>query len=321
MATIEPENAKENKNIEIDLLDILLRIWNGLSKVFRGTLIFFLRKSLWLLLFILIGGGVGFLLYSISQRYYTSTMMAQMNVLSNTYAVDYTNRLGEITDSLGYAKFLNIPASAAKHISSVKAFYGIDTDGDGNVDYIDVTNTFQFNSQDTIKKKVPRIFYVQVTVSKPSILHFIDKGITTALKSNPHFIARNKIRLEQLKETIAELETQYQRLDSLERLEYFNNERLTSRTAGQVLVLNEKERQLYHEPLLKIRNEISLLKQELILYSEPITIIQGFPALSIIDNPLDVYIKRWVLVFLVTGIIFLIIKHHWTKISKLIKEG
>lgn len=271
--------------------------------------------------FILLGGSVALMFYSLSQRYYTSTMMAQMNVLSNTYAVDYTNRLGEISDSLGYAKFLNIPASAAKHIVSVGAFYGIDTDGDGNTDYVDVYNTFQFSSQDSIKKKVPKLFYVKVTVSEPSIFPLINKGITTALKSNPHFIERNAIRIAQLKAMIAELEAQYQRLDSLARFEYFNSERTTLKTTGQILVLNEKERQLYHEPLIKMRNKISLYKQELALYSEPITIIQDFPALSIVDNPLNSYMKRWILVFLGAGIIFLIIRRHWKKILKLIREG
>jgi hypothetical protein len=321
MATTETNSVKTPGTSEIDLIDALSRLWSGLSKLFRRITIFLIRKSLWLMGFFLLGAGVAFLFYSLSQRHYTSTMMAQMNVLSNTYAVDYTNRLGEIRDSLGYAKFLNIPISAAKHISSVCAFYGIDTDGDNNVDYVDVHRTFQFNSQDTIKRKVPKIFYVQVTVSEPSIFPLINKGITAALKSNPHFIERNKMRIEQLKITIAELEAQYQRLDSLSRFEYFNSERAVLRKSGQIFVLNEKEQQLYHEHLLNMRNRISLYKQELALYSEPITIIQDFPALSIVDNPLSSYMKTWVLVFLCAGIIFLGIRHHWKKIVKLIKEG
>jgi hypothetical protein len=122
-----------------------------------------------------------------------------------------------------------------------------------------------------------------------------------------------------MEEMIAELEAQYQRLDSLERFEYFNSEQLTLRT-GQIIVLNGKERQLYHEPLLKIRNEILSLKQELALYSEPITIIQDFPALSIVDNPLSSYMKSWILVALCAGLLFLIIRHHRKRILKLIRE-
>ncbi|MDR3180550.1 MAG: hypothetical protein LBT61_01305 [Prevotellaceae bacterium] len=318
MATIESKNVKGSNN-EIDLLDILSCIWNGLGKTFRVISIFLIKKSLWLIGFILLGMAVAFLFYNASQRYYTSTMVAQMNVLSNTYVVDYINRLGESRDSLVYAKVLNIPVSAAKHISSVNAFFGIDTDGDNNVDYVDVNRTFQYSSQDTIKRKVPKIFYVQVTVSESSIFPLINKGITTALKNNPHFVELNKTRTAQLKEMIAELEAQYQRLDSLERSEYFNTERLTLRT-GQILILNGKERQLYHEPLLRIRNEILSHKQKLALYSEPITIIQDFPALSIVDNPLSSYVKKWVLIFLCAGIVFLIIRHNWKKVSKLIRE-
>ena len=319
MATIEQKKVQEQKNNEIDLLDILLCIWSGLGKALRVVLIFLIKKSLWLTGFILLGGGTAFLFYSISQRYYTSTMVAQMNVLSNAYVVDYINRLGESRDSLVYAKVFNIPVSAAKHISSVNAFFGIDTDGDNNVDYVDIHQTFQFNSQDSLRRKAPKIFYVQVTVSEPSIFPLINKGIITALKNNPHFIELNKTRTAQLNEIIAELEAQYQRLDSLERFEYFNNENLVLKT-GQILILNGKERQLYHEPLLKIRNDILLYKQELALYSEPITVIQDFPALSIVNNPLSSYMKRWVLIFIGAGIIFLIIRHSWKKISTLIKE-
>ncbi|MDR3183785.1 MAG: hypothetical protein LBT49_00045 [Prevotellaceae bacterium] len=319
MAT-ESQNIKEYKTEEIDLLDILLRVWNGLGKALRAISIFLIKKSLWLTGFVLLGVGVAFLFYSISQRYYTSTMVAQMNVLSNTYVVDYINRLGEAKDSLVYAKALSIPVSAAKHISSVNSFFGIDTDGDNNVDYVDVTKTFQFNIQDSIKRKVPKIFYVQVTVSEPSIFPLINKGITTTLKSNPHFIERNKIRIAQVQTTIAELEEQYRRLDSLERFEYFSNALQALKTSGQILILNEKERQLYHEPLLKIRDEIFLQKQELSLYSEPITIIQDFPALSIVDNPLDSYMETWILIFLGAGILILIVKQNWKRISKIVKE-
>jgi hypothetical protein len=320
MTTIEPQHVKESQSNEIDLLDILSRIWYGLGKAFRVISIFLIKNSLWLIGFIILGAGVAFLFYSISQRHYTSTMVGQMNVLSNTYVIDYINQLGKSKDSLVYAKVLNIPASATKHISSMNAFFGIDTDGDNNVDYVDITKAFQFSSQDSMKRKVPKIFYVQVTVSEPTIFPLINMGITTTLKNNPHFIERNKLRIAQLKETIAELEGQYRRLDSLEKFEYFERDRLTHRATGQLMVLNEKERQLYHEHLLNLREKLLSYKRELLLYSEPITIIQDFPALSIIDNPLGSYIKTWILVFLCGGIFFLIIRYHRKRILQLIRE-
>jgi hypothetical protein len=316
MATIE-KNTREVQDSEIDLLDILSRVWKGVGTAFRVTTVFLIRKSLWLAGFIILGGCVAFLFYKTSERHYTSTMMAQANVLTNNYVIDYVNQLGEIRDPLVRARVLNIPISDSKHVKGINAFFGIDMDKDGNPDYISKN---AYDRRDTTLKKVPVIFYVQVKVSEESVFSSISGRIIEALKNNPHLVERNKIRIEQLHERITELEGQYQRLDSLEQFEYFSSERLMLKTTGQMLVLNEKTRQLYHDPILSIRNSILSLQQELVLHSEPITVIHDFPTLSITDNPLMSYVKKWVLIFFGIGIIFLLIRHNWTTIWRLIRE-
>jgi hypothetical protein len=316
MATIE-KDLKEAKDSEIDLLDLLSLAWKGLSRATRVASIFLIWKSLWLISFVLLGGCVAFLFFKTSERQYTSTMMAQANVLTNNYVIDYVNQLGEIKNPLVRARVLNISIFDSKHVAGLHAFYGIDTNNDGIPDYINTKTTSKI---DTSLRRVPNIFYVQVTVSEESIFSSISGRIIETLKSNPHLVERNRVRIEQLRERIAELEGQYQLLDSLERYEYFNSERLMLKSTGQMLVLNEKARQLYHDPLLSIRNSILSLQQELALYSEPITIIQDFSALSIADNPFTYYVIRCVLIFLVLGIIFLLIRHNWATIWKLIRE-
>ena len=74
MSTIETNSVKESKNNEIDLIEVLSRIGVGLSRALRTAVIFLIKKSLWLTGFVLFGVGVAVLLYSISQRHYTSTM-------------------------------------------------------------------------------------------------------------------------------------------------------------------------------------------------------------------------------------------------------
>jgi hypothetical protein len=316
MTTTE-KDSKEVKDSEIDLLEILSRIWKGLSKAFRVAIVFLIRKSLWLVGFVLIGGCVAFLFYKASDRYYTSTMMAQANVLTNNYVIDYVNQLGEIKDPLVRARVLNTSIADSKHVAGINAFYGIDTNNDGVPDYI---NTETISRTDTSLRRVPRIFYVRVTVSEESIFSTISGRLIERLKSNPHLVEQNKVRVAQMHERIAELEGQYRMLDSLERYEYFNSERITQKSTGQIFVLNEKLRQLYHEPLLSLRSSIMEIQQDLALRSEPITVIQDFSALSVADNPFMFYVKRWVTIFLLLGIIFLIIRHHWTTIWRLIKE-
>jgi hypothetical protein len=325
------QNTRGIKDNEIDLLDVLSQVWKGLSKAVRVTSVFLIRKSLWLAGFILLGACIAFIFYKNSQQYYTSTMIARANVLSNSYVIDYIKQFLGTKDSLTFAHTLNIPVSAAKHILNCNAFFGIDTDGDGNVDYVDVNNSFRFDSKDTIKRKVPKIFYLKLTVAETSVFPVISEGLIAALKNNPHFVAQNEVRIAHLKEKITGLETQYRLLDSLERFDYFESEKLTKRNTGQVLVLNEKERHLYHEPLIKLHDSILLYKQELALYSEPITVIRDFhapsaadsrdfPALSVVNSPLMHYMKTWMLAFFIMGVVFLIIRHHRTKIWKLIKE-
>jgi hypothetical protein len=321
MAIIESENKKETKNNEeVDLLKILSAVWQGAGSALRATSLFLIRKVLWLACFILLGGGVACLFYLISERYYTSTMMAQVNVLSNSYVVDYVTQLGKITNPAARAKVLDIPEIAARHVADISAFFGVDTDSDKNPDYIDVNNSFQFDIKDSTKRIVPKIFYVRVKVSEENTFPLVSRGIITALQNNPHLVEQNRVRIDQLNERLAAYEAQYKRLDSLERYEYFNSERLNLRATGQVLVLNEKERQLYHYHLMSIYNNIQQCRKEIILYREPVTILQDFPTLSVADNPLMSYITRWVLVFLAIGIVFLVIRDQWAKIWRLITE-
>jgi hypothetical protein len=178
----------------------------------------------------------------------------------------------------------------------------------------------RLDSKDTTRKIVPGIFYVQIRVSDESIFPSLSQGIITALKNNPHLVEQNRVRIDQLYERIAEYETQYQILDSLEQFEYFNSERSILRTTGQVLVLNEKERQLYHAPLFSIHANLLQFREELALHSEPVTILQDFSTLSVTDNPLTSYLKKWVLIFFFAGIVFLIIRHNRKKIWKLITD-
>jgi hypothetical protein len=267
-----------------------------------------------------IGVAVSFFFFKIFTPYYSSIMIGRANVLGNNYVIDHVNNLGKVTDTLALARILNIPDSSAKHIVSIGGYYGIDTDLDGIANYIDFKNAYTYNSGDSVKKKILDVFYIQVQVTNESVFNSVNQGIITSITTNPHFVKQNDVRLQQIQGRIQEINVQLQLLDSLQKFDYFNEEKANLKTSGQLVVWNEKDRQLYHNNILSLYNDKQNLEQQLFIYDDPITVIQDFSTLSVVENPLSLYLKVWVPISLLIGLCFVVIRHYWRRIWNLIIE-
>ncbi len=313
-------NYTQNIN-EIVLLELLRKMWNGFTKVLGSVIIFLIKKSLWLGLFVVIGIAISVIAHKTAPRTYTSTMTVRTNVLDNAFMISYVQELGQIEDTLVRAKTLHIPDTSAKYIASIDAFYGIDSDGDGATDYIDFKRQFKFNPKEGEPRKVSKIFYVQVTVVDESVFSFIGKGLTQALNTNHYIVEHNTIRLQQLRARLDEVNRQLIMLDSVQRTDYFKNPKEAKASSGQLLMMNEKDRQLYHNEILNLYGSKQGLEEALAEYNQaPITVIRDFSSTSVADNPITKYLKFWVPLFFVLGLVFITLRHYWKRIWTLIVQ-
>jgi len=294
---------------EIDLLELFSRMGRGIKrgifwiyKLILDFLILIIRKSLWILAFTIIGLVVAYVIYQGSRRYFSSEMTAISNSINNTYVVSSINLLNDLFRQSNYsiaANYLNIDISQVQQVKSIEAFYTIDINKDRLPDYIDYKR--QYNPKDTTIKRLDNYFVIRLEVYDEAIFAQVRDGIKNYIYKNKFIIDNNNERIRQNKILIETIEAEIRRLDSLQKVEYFELPQQQRATSNQMVVLNEKDRKLYHEQKLLLEKEKLKLEKDLNINSEPITIVQDFTPLSKAENPYSKYAIRIGLLFALLG--------------------
>ena len=309
--------TRQQATDEIDLLELFNRMGGGIKRGVLWTyrlilnfLMLIVRKSLWIVAFTIIGLIVAYVLYQVSRRFYSSEMTAISNSINNTYVVGSINLLNDLFKQNNYsiaANYLNIDINRAKEIKSIEAFYTIDINKDGLPDYTDYK--WKYNPRDTTKR-LDSYFVIRLEVYDESIFAQVRDGIKNYIYKNKFILDNNNERIRQNKILIETIENEIRKLDSLQKVEYFELPQMQRATSNQMVVLNEKDRKLYHEQKLLLEKEKLRLEKDLNINSEPITIVQDFTPLSKAENPYSKYAMKIGLLFAVIGFFVSILWQH-----------
>lgn len=299
---------------EIDLIELMNKMGQALKRFFIwlyeliiSLIRYILSKTFWILSFSIIGGLVGYYLYNNTPRFYSSEMIAKSNSMNNSIIVNSINLLDELFVSQNYKAlgvYLGMPIQEAEKIKSIAAFYAIDVNRDKLTDYVDYDKTY--NPRDTTQKKLPDIFYLRISVFDETVFSSARDGIKQYLNTNPFVLENNSVRKAQTISLINEYKSQISKLDSLQKVQYFEVPKSQKAGNGQMIILNEKEAKLYHTEIFNLYKKQLELEKDLALNPDPITIVQDFTPLSKADNPLIKFLKIWVLLFAVLGFLFAI---------------
>jgi len=318
----------EKRNDEIDIIELFQKMGDGIKNLFiklisliNSFFILLIRKSLWLITFIILGFIVSYILFSITKRYYTSEMTARSNSMNNTIVVNSINLLNDLFISDNYSAlgdYLQISVEQAKSIKTIKAFYGIDLNNDKLTDFIDYNNTY--NPNDTNQIRLGDVFYLQISVFDESVFPILMNSIKSYISNNPFIIENNNVRISQAENQILVLKAEIAKLDSLQNIQYFEIPKSQKASNNQMIVLNEKELKLYHEDKIRLNTLMLFYEKDLILNPDPITIIQDFSQLSKTENPLTKFIKIWIPIFCILGLLCSLIWQYRNTIWKLISE-
>lgn len=313
---------------EIDLLELFSRMGKGIKKfsywiveLIQSFFLLLIRKSIWILSFSIIGGFVGYFFYSITPRFYSSEMVARSNSMNNNIIVNSINLLNDLFENKNYSAlggYLRTTPKEAEKIKSIEAFYGIDINKDKIADFIDYNQTY--NPKDSTQKRLSDIFYLRINVYDETIFSNVRDGIKKYISTNPFILQNNEVRIQQAKNMISEYQSEINKLDSLQKVQYFEVPRIQKGGNSQMIVLNEKESKLYHNDILNLYYKKLALEKELILNPDPITIIQDFTQLSKAENPLIKFLKTWIIVFAILGLLFSLIWQLRANIWYLIKN-
>ncbi len=318
----------QNESKEIDLLELFRLIGKSIKNAFLGLIkaiillfVFGIKNAHWLLISLIIGMLAGYMFFSTTSRYYSSDMIVSPNGIEATDIIQYINDLGNFAKKNNVeaiAKAMNQEDSIATKLKMIKAYPYLDVNKDGNGDFLDLNDTY--NPMDTNIVIANDRVYIQVEVYDNKSFKSIKQGLFNYFSKNEYFERLYHFYIDNLKELILFNKNEIAKLDSLQNVDYFqNNSREFSRsTNSQLMFLSEKEKQMYYKDKADLVRKNQDLKKELQLAYAPLTVIKGFAELTTEENTKSGYLIKFGFWFGLVGFILLLILKQRNQIKKFI---
>jgi hypothetical protein len=284
---------------EIDLLAVFSKLGEFFRKAFLGlfsligaVLIFLLRKWYYFAVALALTVLSAYILSKATQPVYQSDMVMRANATTNQTIMASLNKLGDYARDNNFralAKELGIGEEEAESIKGLQTFWLYDIGDDGIYDGIDVDGRYL---SDTSVIKLENEFVIRIDILEPAILETIEKGLVRYLESKPYLIALNQQRLADLKVQLEQTNYEIEKLDSLQKREYFTNPDHLRQQESQIIFTSEKTVQTYHNDMFRLVRIKQDHERNLNIYSDIVTIIEGFAIPVHPDNGSINYGKR-----------------------------
>lgn len=311
---------------EIDLLELFSLIGKGIRKGIESILksllflfVFGIKKAHWLALAVVIGGLVGHIFFSNTQRYYSSNLIGQPNGITAIDMVQYINDLNQFSkkgNTLALVDALDLNDSVAKKIKNIEAFHYLDVNRDEIGDIVDFDHSY--NPKDTNIVIDNNRIYVQVEVYNNDAFHSVKSGIFNYVAKNPYLIQLNELRMQELEELVALTNQEITKLDSLQNVDYFKRDaNLSANSENRLMFVSENDKQMYYRDKMSLTRQKQKYIKELEMATAPLTIIKDFTPLTMEENPRGGYIIKFSFWFGVVGYLFTLLLNFK---SYLIKE-
>jgi hypothetical protein len=310
---------------EIDIFDFCSRVW----KIFQSfvaqirnfcvsVIVFLIRKSVWIGAFTVIGSVAGLTLYFLSKPVYSTNLVANTSGVSNALIIDHVNQLGTLIKKPEIlAGYLGLTVDEAKEIAQIRAYYGMDVNGDKIVDYVDFTDVEKrrekYDPMDTLR--LQGYIYLRVSVYRENIFPALRKGIFQYITGNDYIRNTHEITTNQKRKYLEGLEDEIRKIDSLQRFQYQKN----ISSGKDVLLISSPELKLFHQEMLELYNQKQQLEIDIEMNRDLITIVQDFMPLTPEDR-LFSYVGIVGIVGAVLGLICAVFWQYRRVIWLLIKE-
>ena len=305
-----------NKNVNNDEIDIfefvnrigaVLRKWaNAIGRAILITTVFLFKRWIPLSLTIVVGLAISHILKITSPSIYTSDLVLRNNVVENEQIIAYVNRLKSIADKSVLSEALNISKETSDNIISIGAYWVIDLNRDSIPDKVDYANNH--NVHDTINVRMKDRFNVQAKIKSVQDLNTIRDGLIHYIDNNQFFQEKNKIRLRQLSEKIDRMNVDLSRIDSLQRVKYFEETRQrATQTSGRIVLSQEQNNtQLLYYDIMYLMNRKQTFEIEQNMYGSIVTVLNDFYIPVVRTNDLFFYAKKVLPVLLIPVLLILI---------------
>ncbi len=298
-------NQNNQNNDEIDLLTLFTKLGEFIKKAFLGllnligsVLVFLLRKWYYFGIAVILTVATALILNNISDPYYYSDLIMRANAASNQAAMSSLGKLGDYAGSSNYSTLsseLNLSMEDASKIKGLETFWYYDIGDDGIYDGIDTERRFL---SDTNIVMVLREFIVRAEVKDPTILENLEGGLKHYMETNSFFEALNEQRLAELEALMNQTQYEIEKLDSLQKREYYTNTDKLRQKEGQIVFTSESIVQTYHNDMFNLLQLKQEYERDLNIYSDVVTIMEGFTIPVEPDNGTTEYAKKLIWYYL-----------------------
>lgn len=312
-----PTNSKQNNSTqdEIDLISLFMKLGEGIKKAviwfinFIGTiLVFLLRKWYYFFIALILTVVSAFILKNISEPYYTSDLIMRSNATHNQPVMASLNKLGDYASGGNYdalSKALKMSKEDVSKLKGIETFWYYDIGGDGIFDGLVTDNNVL---ADTSVVKIDSVFLLRASVFDPAILENLEANLVEYLGANPFLKALNEQRLSDLEARLDQTKYEIEKLDSLQKREYYTNTDDLRQKEGQIVFTNDKTVRTYHADMFGLLQIEQDCERDLNIYKDVVTIIEGFTIPVNPDNGVILYAKKLVwfylgLALLVAGVV------------------
>ncbi|MCL2413901.1 MAG: hypothetical protein FWC94_01420 [Bacteroidales bacterium] len=306
-----PQTQTESK--EIDLIDVVGRIFTGIGHGIRGLfmgLLHFLRftkKHFWVLLILaILGGGGGYLREHLRDPFFQSEMLAEVQLIPSAQIVDRFNSLNLLireNNPHALATVLSIPVNKAENLLRIHA---------DNIEQERIivsqhrtTDASQRIIIDTITEEFVRI---QIRVSNHTAIDNLEQSLVSFIENEPFIeerltvFRRNNLLMQEAIETEIEQLREFQRIN-IERSPLVM-------IPGNMPLMIQNQEETYVAEILELQDHLLELQRGLML-TRPLTVIQPFLALKTPANRTLFNIMLSALFAIAVGYVVLLLRQNW----------
>ncbi len=318
--------TENNKGKEVDLFDLFASIGRGIRNLVINVydmamwcLFFAVKRWKFLLIFVVLGLAYG--TYSVvnSKQQYTSGMLIRSNAVSSfdmKLILDELNNYfisSNESSTIKLQGLLQMDSAELSNVNGISTHFVIDVNQDGSLDYYDLKD--QADPKDTILSRSTKYLYITAKIVEPTVLPELEKGLVNYISSQELIKVANGKRLDKYTQRVNAYALEFDYLDSLQKVVYFEKTKPEIKYGQNQLMLGESRKQLVHNDKLSILYSMEGASDEISLYKDPVTVINGFPlAARRVETPIISIIKTIIkLVFL--GYVIALLAYFLRKVS------
>lgn len=302
---------KSDHQEEINILDLFVLIGKFFEKIFRGLvdiirllLLAILSKWYYFVIALALTVISAIILNSVLDSYYQSDLTIRVNNENNQVIQSSLNKVGDYANennNTALSKELNLSPEDASSIKEIEVLWYYDIGKDGNFDGVSSDVSILL---DTNIVKVDSLLIIRTKILDPLIISELTAGLIEYFNNNSFLRAVNQQRIAALEATLIQTNYEIEKLDSLQKKEYYIDENEMRLKEGQLVISTEKTIRLYHNDIFRLIELKQNIERDLSIYGSIVTIIEDFSVPIEQENGIKYYALKLLWFFLGVALLF-----------------